>query len=280
MVALPKPAETEIVERIYSAIKHEKQDSELYLGRLGSSFIGSGCLRQAWLSWRAYAVAEFDGRMYRLFETGHLQESRVIEDLRRAGFTVYSHAEDGEQFTYTDGSGHFVVKLDGVIKGLPGDPDTPYLLEIKTHNKNSFSALQKHGMRKHKPEHFAQMQSGMLYGGFSVGLYVAVCKDDESYYVETVPAAEAEQNLVKTKILKLVNATLKPVGVSPDGGAFECKWCDQRAVCVGATAPLRTCRSCQHAIPVALEGRWVCEVSGQILSRDQQRAACKHYEVF
>lgn len=278
MVALPKPRELEIVERVYSAIKTEKQDAGLYLGRLGSSFIGGKCLRQAWLSWRAYAATEFDGRMYRLFETGHLQESRVLEDLRRAGFTVYSHAENGEQFTYTDETGHFVVKLDGVIKGLPGDAETPHLLEIKTHNKNSFSSLQKYGMRKHKPEHFAQMQSGMLYGGFAAGLYVAVCKDDESYYVETIPAEPSEQRLVQAKILKLFNATLKPAGVSADGGAFECKWCDQRAVCVGVAPPLKTCRSCMNCRPVE-GGEWLCEVRGTVLSRDQQRAACDAYEV-
>ena len=278
MVALPKPRELEIVERMYSAIKTEKQDAELYMGRLGSSFIGGKCLRHAWLSWRAYAAAEFDGRMYRLFETGHLQETRVIEDLRRAGFTVYSHDAGGEQFTYTDETGHFVVKLDGVIKGLPGDVETPHLLEIKTHNKNSFSSLQKYGVRRHKPEHFAQMQSGMWLGGFTVGLYVAVCKDDESYYVETVLAEPAEQQLVQAKVLKLFNATLKPVGVSADGSSFECKWCDQRAVCTGATPPLKTCRSCVNCRPVD-GGKWTCEVSGEMLSRNRQRAACEAYEV-
>lgn len=278
MVAIPPRPEQEIINRVYAAIKAEKTEPELYLGRLGSSFIGSECLRAVWLSWRAYAKAEFDGRMLRLFETGHLQESRIVEDLRRAGLQVWDRDPDtGAQFEYVDETGHFITKLDGVVKGVPGSADKPHVLEVKTHNKNSFSALQKHGVQKAKPLHYAQMQSSMALNGMTRALYVAVCKDDEHFYVERVKEDKPLQSELKKRIVKLVDATIKPVGISGDGEAFGCKFCDVKEVCTGRAAPLRTCRSCVHADPVE-GGEWVCSLSGEVLSKEAQRAACGEHE--
>ena len=143
MVAFPPRPEQQVIDRIYSAIQKEKADTSLYLGRLGSSFIGEECVRQIWLGWRGFARESFDGRMLRLFETGHLQEARIVEDLRRAGLAVWDKQESGNQYEYADDSGHLITKIDGIIKDVPDCEKTPHLLEIKTHNKNSFSALTK-----------------------------------------------------------------------------------------------------------------------------------------
>lgn len=277
MPAIPPLAEQEVINRVYDAIKKEKSDPDLYLGRLGSSFIGRECLRQTWLSWRAFAAAEFDGRMYRLFETGHIQEDRIVADLRRAGFMVYDRDENGNQFEFIDETGHFIVKVDGVLKGFPDDPDTPYVLEIKTHNKNSFSALQKHGVKASKPEHYTQVQAGMMLGGFLQAVYVALCKDDEKFHVERVGADPAEFERIKCNINKLVQATLKPAGISDDGSSFGCKFCDMKEVCTGAVAPVRTCRSCRFSTPTN-KGDWVCELTGSVLDKSAQRQACGNYE--
>ena len=103
MAAIPPAAEQELINRVYAAIKEDKQDPDLYLGRLGSSFIGNECLRSIWLSWRAYAKTDFDGRMLRLFETGHLQEERIVADLNRAGFKVRAvNPKTGSQYECVD----------------------------------------------------------------------------------------------------------------------------------------------------------------------------------
>jgi hypothetical protein len=47
--------------------------------------------------------------MLRLFETGHLQEERIVEDLRRAGFAVWDKREDGRQFEFIDETGQFIT---------------------------------------------------------------------------------------------------------------------------------------------------------------------------
>ena len=97
MVAIPPRPEQQVIDRIYQTYKRG-EPAELYLGRLGSSFIGEECVRRIWLDWRGFAREEFEGRMLRLFGTGHWQEARIVEDLRRAGFQVWDKTEQGQQF--------------------------------------------------------------------------------------------------------------------------------------------------------------------------------------
>lgn len=277
MVALPPRAEQQIIARIYSAIEKEKAEPELYLGRLGSSSIGAECLRQVWLDWRGFAREQFEGRMLRLFETGHLQEARIVEDLRRAGFAIWDKQADGRQFEFTDPTGHLVTKIDGVIRGVPGGEDEPRLLEVKTHNKNSFSSLVKKGVKEAKPLHYAQMQISAALGGFGPALYVAVCKDDEQFHVEQVHADPTEQARLQRRVIKLVEARLRPAGISDDGSSYGCKYCAMKAVCTREAEPLRHCRTCTMCTPGA-EGQWVCELNRHTLTLDEQRKGCEHWD--
>ena len=277
MVAIAHPEET-MADRIYAY--YEKQNEKpIYLARIGASSIGDPCLRSIWLSWRGYDDKKFGGRMLRLFQTGHLQEERIQEDLKNAGFQVWTHQEDGNQFTYTDDTGHFVAKLDGVIKGVIGAEKTPHDLEIKTHSLKSYDEVKKKGVEKAKPVHFYQMQAGMLYSKLSRALYVALCKNDEDYHIERIRPDSAVREEIQHKIRTLVNATIPPQGVSPDGGAYDCRWCDMKEVCTGQKKPIKTCRSCQYATVILKDGKWGCMLSKEVLSLDQQREACKAYEV-
>ena len=276
MVAIPPKPDQQVIDRVYAAIQKEKADPDLYLGRLGSSSIGEECVRQVWLNWRGFAREAFDGRMLRLFETGHQQEARIVADLRRAGFAVWDKQPDGRQYEFTDPTGHFITKVDGVIKDVP-ESDKPHLLEIKTHNKNSFSSLLKKGVQGAKPSHYAQMQISMALGGFTRGLYVAVCKDDETLYVERVREDPAEQAKLQQKITKLTEARLRPAGISDDGSSFGCKFCSMKAVCVKESPPLQHCRTCRMCAP-GPEGKWVCELNNHTLTLDEQRKGCEHYE--
>ena len=277
MVAITHPEET-MADRIYAY--YEKQNEKpIYLARIGASSIGDLCLRSIWLSWRGYDDKKFGGRMLRLFQTGHLQEERIQEDLKNAGFQVWTHQEDGNQFTYTDETGHFVCKLDGVIKGVIGAEKTPHDLEIKTHSLKSYDEVKKKGVEKAKPVHFYQMQAGMLYSKLSRALYVALCKNDEDYHIERIRPDSAVREEIQHKIRTLVNATIPPQGVSPDGDAYDCRWCDMKEVCTGQKKPIKTCRSCQYATVILKDGKWGCMLSKEVLSLDQQREACKAYEV-
>ncbi len=276
MVAIPPRPEQQIVNRIYAAIEKMKVNPDLYLGRLGSSFIGEECVRQIWLDWRGFAREQFDGRMLRLFETGHLQEERIVEDLRRAGLAVWDKREDGRQFEFIDKTGHFITKVDGVARDVP-ESAKPHILEVKTHNKNSFSNLVKKGVQDAKPTHYAQVQISMALGGFSRALYVAVCKDDEQFYVERVREDTQFQEKLVSKIEKLVAATLRPAGISDDASSFGCKFCGMKRVCTKEAEPLKHCRTCAMCSAGA-EGKWVCNLNNYTLTLDEQRKGCEHYE--
>lgn len=285
MVMIPKSPEQQIVDRIYKTYEDAEaaQDAErggIYLGRLGASTIGEECPRQLWLDWRGYARKAFSGRMLRLFGTGHWQEDRIVADLKAAGLQVWEKTTDGKQFEFTDPTGHLVCKVDGVLKGVPESSDKAHVLEIKTHNQTSFNAVVKHGVQKSKPLHYVQMQTGMWLSGITRALYVPLCKNDEQYDVQRIKTDRAVQREVEKKVIKLVEARLRPAGISDDPDSFSCKFCDMKGVCHGAEQPLKHCRTCQSCVPVE-NGEWHCTRYGSILNTHEQRqgAECPDWEL-
>jgi hypothetical protein len=270
MVAFPKSPEQKLIDAVYKS--YEKTEN-LSFSRLGASGIGEECIRKIWFNWRGFSKKQFEGRMLRLFETGHLQEDRVIQDLIRSGKEVYFVNEYGSQYEFEHDSGHFICKVDGVIK----HQDKNHLLEIKTHNKKSFSALQRHGVEKSKPVHYSQMQISMYLGHFTRGLYVSLCKDDEHYYIEKIKEDKAHQKSLIKKIESLINARMRPTGISEDASIFACKFCDHKDVCVKETKPLFHCRSCVNAIPIN-NGGWNCDLHGTLLNKQQQLIGCEDYQ--
>jgi len=270
-----KQSSFEIVDMIYKAIE-KKEKNKFRLARVGASGIGKECLRAIWYGWRGYTESKFDGRILRLFRTGHLQEDRIVNDLKLAGLQVWEIDQSGDQWTYNDETGHFVVKLDGVLKGVPGAEKTPHVLEIKTHNKKSFDDVQKKGVQAAKPDHYDQMHAGMRYSGIHRALYVALCKDNEQYYVERVVYDPSYSDKLAEKIHNVISSTMPPARISEKADFFECKWCDHRGVCWENEEPIRTCRSCEYA-QTESKGGWSCGLLNNELTSEDQLKACEHY---
>ena len=214
--------------------------------------------------------------MLRLFETGHLQEDRIVSDLKAAGYTVYEKDSNGEQFTFTDKTGHFVVKLDGVIKGIPSAENTPHVLEAKTHNKKSFDELEKKGVVISKPMHYYQVQAGMLFSGIERGLYFALGKDNEAIYVRRIKPDTHTQNDILKRIDILVNAEIRPARIGESDEAYPCRWCDFKEVCFDKKPPLKNCRTCEFSRPVE-EGKWWCDHNDFNLPMELQLEGCESY---
>ena len=103
--------------------------------------------------------------------------------------------------------------MEGIITGLPRRKGA-HVLEIKTHNKSNFNAVQKHGVAKSKPTHYAQVQITMKLQNINQCLYLAVCKDDERMYCEIIEADQAEQDKLFKRIKSLTEATMRPAGIS------------------------------------------------------------------
>ena len=150
------PEQSKTVAAIFA--HHKKTgDAEPVRGYLGASIIGHHCERYLWYCFRQCCKPDFSGRMYRLFETGDLEEPRFIRELRAIGCTVHDTDENGEQFEVSAFGGHFSGHMDGCALGIPEAPKTWHVLEFKTHNAKSFRGLVKKGVKESKPQHYAQI---------------------------------------------------------------------------------------------------------------------------
>jgi hypothetical protein len=287
MALLPQSVSDPVADAIFAFYK-AKFGSELQRPYLGASSIGKPCLRQHWYSFRWSKPAQFSGRLYRVFQSGHLQEPRVYADLAAIGCTVYQiNPTTGKQWSFTEPATghHFQGNADGIITGLPQAPKSPHLLEIKTASDKMFKDMQKNGVKKAKPEHYAQMQIYMKWSidqfgedGCQRALYFVVNKDNDDIYTERLEYNKCEAQELVNKAMAIITAPEPPVGVSTDPTWFECKFCDYQAICHGTDVPMPTCRSCVHATP-ELGGNavWSCASHSTVLSEGMQRKGCNDH---
>jgi hypothetical protein len=273
MVALPETA-TPTRDAIFDT--YEADADTGFRPHLGASQIGKSCERALWYDFRWATPAQFPGRILRLFETGQLEEARLVKNLRRIGATVLEvDPETGRQWRVEAHGGHFGGSLDGVALGLPEAPKTWHVLEFKTHSLKSFRELVAKGVAEAKAQHWAQMQVYMHLTGLTRAMYLAVCKDTDDLHIERVRAdGEAAERLL-AKAGRIIHAARPPARISDDPTWFECRFCDHHELCHGDTAAAITCRSCLHSS--AVEGGWHCARWDQALGDQEQRAACARH---
>ena len=73
-------------DAIFAAYEADAGDG--FRAHLGASLIGKDCERALWFDFRWVTRAQHPGRLLRLFETGQLEEARLVQNLRRTGATV------------------------------------------------------------------------------------------------------------------------------------------------------------------------------------------------
>ena len=277
------PIESETVKAIYAHYK-EKGDAEPTRGYLGASSIGYHCTRFLWYQFRYCCKPEFSGRMYRLFETGQLEESRMVANLKSIGCTVHELDGNGDQFEVSALGGHFSGHMDGCAIGIPEAPKTWHVLEFKTHNAKSFAKLKKEGVWKSKPQHHEQCQVYMGFTGMTRALYLAKNKDTDELYSERIHFDNSCFNELMIRAERIITSTSPPERISERSDYYQCKWCDARAICFGIQeegkyqalpVPAISCRQCCHATP-KMDGnaRWECEKHKRGLSETDQAKAC------
>jgi CRISPR/Cas system-associated exonuclease Cas4 (RecB family) len=284
MAAVPQSVVDPVADAIFASYK-AKYSTEPQRPYLGASAIGKPCLRQHWYSFRWSKPAEFSGRLYRVFQSGHLQEPRIYADLAAIGCTVYDmDPATGKQWSFTEPTSghHFKGNADGIVIGLPQAPKSPHVLEIKTASAKMFAEMQKFGVKKAKPEHYAQMQMYMkwsidVYGenGCTRSIYIVVNKDNDDIYTERLEYNKDEAQAIIDKALAVITATEPPVGISQDPSWYECKFCDYHSICHGTDVPAPTCRSCAHVTPeMDGDARWSCAVHQNDIPVPTQRTGC------
>lgn len=272
MAALPEPVHS-TVSRIYQAYESDAEDGNR--PHLGASLIGHACERFLWLTFRWVDAKKFSGRMLRLFETGQLAEARFVSNLRRIGIEVHDVTPDGKQWRVSDLGGHFGGSMDGAGVGFAEAPKTWHVLEFKTHNDKSFADLQKNGVRKAKPMHYAQMQIYMGLTGMERAFYLAVNKNTDELYGERVDFDPVEFANLKARAERVINANEPPLRCSNDPSWYQCKMCDFHEHCHGEAAPAVNCRTCAHAT-AEMDGAaaWSCQMDGGRPDLAFQRTGC------
>ena len=271
-----------VTAAIYEQYK-KSGDAEKARPYLGASAIGGECKRALWYSFRWASKEDFDGRMYRLFQSGHLAEPRFIADLRAIGCTVWDcDPATGKQFGASHFGGHMRGHCDGVAKGIPGGGNKPHLLEFKTHSAKSFADLKKKGMQAAKPQHWAQCQWYMGKMNLDRALYLAVNKDTDELYSERIEFDQVEYEKILAKAESIIFAVEPPPKISDDPKYYICNMCSQKAVCHGHKTPAKTCRSCCHSTPEREgDARWSCakhpDGRNSSIPVEVQRAGCQQH---
>ncbi len=275
-----------------------RADDSPFRSHLGASVIGDDCARKLWYGFHWTTPDKHSDRLLRLFNRGHLEEPRFVAMLAAAGIKVYQYKAPGEQFRIALHGGHFGGSLDGVAEAIP-DIDGPVLLEFKTHGLKSFNKLagqnwldyardpdsnawQGEGVRLSKFQHYAQIQMYMAAYQLQHGLYLAVCKDDDSLYGEVIAADAAIGGAFANRAREIIFATEPPARIKNDPSWWQCKFCDKAPVCYGKAAPARNCRTCASSL-ACTNGDWHCNnlkapVTTDALDKATQLAGCPQYE--
>jgi len=273
MSPLPPPP-TPTLAAIYAAYEADQGDG--FREHLGASLIGKPCERALWYDFRWATPARFEGRILRLFETGHREEGRLARNLRATGATVLEvDPQTGRQFRVEAHGGHFGGSLDAVAVGVLEAPKTWHVVEFKTHGTKSFRELTAKGVRAAKAQHWAQMQVYMHLTGLTRALYMAVAKETDALHIERIEADPAEGARLLARAARVIDAQRPPWRISEDPAWFECRFCNHHPICHLGAAPALTCRSCLHASPV--DGGWWCDRHAQMLDADAQRAGCARH---
>ena len=252
-----------------------------FRAHLGSSLIGRECSRELWYSFRWSTAKDFDGRMLRLFNRGHLEEPRMVALLQMIGCTVWQVDENGKQFRVSGYKGHSGGSLDGVAIGIPDLPEgTACLTEFKTHGEKSFFKLLEKGVISAKWEHYIQMTDYMGKNGLGYALYMAVNKNTDELYAEIVTFDPMVYQRYLDRAKMIIDSTSVPPKLNNASlGWYGCKFCDHSNLCHNPNSrPVKTCRSCEHS-SVETGGRWICLLTkeGETLSEEKQLVGCPNY---
>lgn len=271
-----------VLAAINNALERDQEDG--MRAHLGASVIGRACDREIWYSFRWATIKYNLGRQLRLFNRGHREEERFITWLRAAGINIDPiDPITGQQWRISAAFGHFGGSLDGILWNVPGVEQYGLTLqdrilgEFKTHGDKSFKKLQLEGMKKSKPEHFAQMQSYMKLKNLKLGLYLAINKNDDEIHAEFVPFDGLTGDLMIAKASHIIPLAIPPRRISEDPSWFACRFCDHKAICHLRVPMAKNCRTCKFSHPIE-GGEWYCNKWVSVIPLENQKKGCEHHE--
>lgn len=256
-------------------------DDGEHRNHLGASIIGEPCSRQLWYTFRWCKRKTFDGRMLRLFQVGHDAEPRFAKYLEGIGFEVTRiDPATGKQFRMIGCNGHYGGSVDALVKAPARynlTEDLVFLGEFKTNNTGSgFANVEKLGVSKAKPKHFAQAcQYGYKFN-LKYCIYLIENKNDSDMTVKIFELDLTYGRALEKKADDIINSPTPPAKISETPSYFECTYCDYKDICHGNEKVEINCRSCKFAQPVA-DAQFHCHRWQSIIPVDVIKKGCEYH---
>ena len=266
------------VDLIYSNYE-QTVNSTSQRGYIGWSAIGAKCERAIYYDWRWVSKKHVEGRIARLFETGHREEDRVIENLRKLpNVEVFDSPEGGGQFAVSPmAKGHLRGHLDCVVKNLPEYPGEAVLVDVKTANTKRFDRVVANGMAVESPQYVAQATGYMGLMNLKRAAYLYVCKDDDRLHIEWLEFDQALFDQLVAKAERIIATDRPPMRFDDDPKNFTCRYCDHKAICQEESVAAQVnCRTCKSGEPVE-NGAWRCTLTDSEIPLNKQRIGCDEH---
>lgn len=239
--------------KIDEAYRNEKpSEARAYIG---ASNIGNGCTGFLALSLRGFPDNPHSPRMLRIFRLGHKIEKVVVDDLKKAGYSVWDvDPLTGRQHQYTDYGGHVRMHTDGLIEM---DGGKVRVLEIKSMNNKKFNEFKEMGIAISHPMYYSQVQFELGYSGYEEGILVAYNKDTSEYHSEVIKFNIMFFEGLRAKAESALKNEARRISNSPT--SFPCRFCFKSASCWGEAKVEKECKKCAHAYAVP-SGDWWCSL--------------------
>lgn len=277
MPALPDfgPSKTSVA--IDEALEAEQVGRHGY--RIPASKAADPCDRALWYSLRwASPIKRHSGQLLRIFESGNIYETRLLNYLRKSGLDVVDHegfdAEGkSKQIGVSFSNGHGYGKLDAEVFKVLDAPTKWHVAELKSHNDKSFNRVLSMGVQKAKPEHYGQTQLYMHKRGRSRGLYVYTNKNDDRIETERIEYDADYCIRLEVRCERIAFSDWAPARIANDPERWPCMFCDHKELCHNEGAPENNCRTCLH-IDARPDGVWHCTRHRVDLTRKEQEQGC------
>lgn len=265
------PKEPEIPENNLLGIIDSETFENPNRDYMGYSESGDSCKRRIWYNFHWCHTEIITARTQRIFDTGHIFETFVIDALTKAGFPI-TH----RQLEVVGCYGHVKGHIDGFVWNI-NFAGSKMLLEVKTSNDKGFKEILKHKVKRAKPEHYSQMQAYMGKLKIENCLYVCYNKNDSSFYFEIVPYNHTVFLNIESMWFDVLTSEFPPNRIG-DKTWYECKMCSKFGICHKNEPIALNCRTCEHVL-IEDEGVWACGLSNSELSIEAQRKGCMGYEL-
>lgn len=243
-------------------------------------------MRKLQYEYRWAKEANFEGRMYRLFNRGHREEPQLFEMLRGIGFEVWdTDPNTGKQYRFRSVAGHYAGSLDAIAIAPEryGLGREPMLVSIKTAGTGSAFNKYDDPMQIAQPKYWAQENAYGHGYSFDWALWLIVNKNDDSIRARFQRLDRKYGEQLEHKAAKIIfsREPLERISKSP---AFKaCTMCNYKGVCHKGEQLAKNCRSCKHSAAMTESapdgsGQWFCEAKGDIIPKEYIPSGCDQWE--